>query len=232
MVEMNGKEQAKLKVLIADDDPLVRRVLRDTLEKNGVTVIAETGTGRETTELVLHYQPDLLVLDLLMPDGDGIDVIRRVRSAGDQIPIVVLTASEDEEAAMLALRAGAVGFLSKDLALSDLPRTLRKVLEGEAAISRRLGRALIERLRTLPDGQIGVRPVRSALTPREWEVLDLLCAGRSTDDIASNLVLSIETVRSHVKSILRKMGVGSRAEAVAMAPRMRTPTLDRRSAHG
>jgi DNA-binding NarL/FixJ family response regulator len=228
-MSLNGTaapEPPRPKVLIADDDPLVRRILRDALEGDGFCVVAEAGTGREAAELVVHYQPDLLVLDLVMPDGDGIDVIRRVRAVGTETPIVVLTASADDEAALQALRAGAVGFLGKEVALTDLSRALHAALNGEAAISRKLGRALVDRLRTLPDGQIGIRPVRSRLTPREWEVLDLLCANRSTHEIAATLVLSIETVRSHVKSILRKMGVKNRAEAVAMAPAIRTPTFE------
>jgi NarL family two-component system response regulator LiaR len=215
-----------VRVIVADDDPLVRRVLRDALERAGFVVMATTATGRETADAVGRHQPDLLVLDLVMPDGDGIDVIRWVRRTGDEIPIVVLTASNDDEAAILALRAGAMGYHSKDVALGDLPRALHAVIAGEAAISRSLGRMLIDRLRAMPNGQVGTRPVRSALSPREWEVLDLLCENNSTDEIATSLVLSIETVRSHIKSILRKLGVSSREEAVAMAHRLRTATLE------
>ena len=224
----NGNEtiESDFRVVVADDDPLVRRVLRDALERDGIVVVAETSTGSETTATVVDLRPDLLVLDLMMPEGDGIDVIKALRGAGEPLPIVVLTSSRNEEAAILALRTGAVGFLNKDVALDDLSRTLRATLQGEAAISRRLGRLLIERLRASPEGRLGTRPVRSPLTPREWEVLDLLCLDQSTDDIAETLVLSVETVRSHIKSVLRKMGVSSRAEAVATAPQLRTPNPD------
>src|SRR4051794_35270312 len=104
-------EPAAPRVLIADDDPLVRHVLRTTLESAGFEVVAEAATGRETVERVLERQPDLLVLDLVMSDGDGIDVIRRLRRSGVDTPIVVLTAGADDEQALLALSAGAVGFL-------------------------------------------------------------------------------------------------------------------------
>jgi NarL family two-component system response regulator LiaR len=211
-------------VLLADDDPLVRRVLRHTLERESFTIVAEAGTGREALEAVRQgAAPDMILLDLVMPDGSGLDVIRSLREAGDDVPVVVLTASYDDDAAIGALCAGAIGFLSKDVDLADLPRTLHAVARGEAAISRRLGRALIHRLRASPEGRIGTRPVRSPLTPREWEVLDLLCAKTETDQIAARLVLSIETVRSHIKSILRKLNVSSRAEAIALAPQLRLP---------
>ena len=227
MAELAGSHsspQDRLRVVVADDDPLARRVLRDALERGGISVIAQPATGREAVELTLHYGPDLLLTDWQMPDGDGLEVIRRVRRAGAGVPIVVLSSSADEEAALAALYAGAVGFLTKDVALGGLPRTLRAVAGGESAISRRLDRCLIDRLRASSAGCLGVRPVRSPLTSREWEVLDLLCASCATDDIALRLTLSAETVRSHVKSILRKLGVASRSEAVALAPQLRMPS--------
>jgi NarL family two-component system response regulator LiaR len=215
----------RIRVLLADDDPLVRRILRDTLQDAGFAIVAEAGTGREAVELALHYEPDLMVVDLGMPEGDGIEVVRRVMAglAPDvQVQAVVLTSRDDDETALEALQAGAVGYLLKETALEGLPAALRAAARGEAAISRRLSRHLIDHLRRLPQGQIGLRPVRSALTPREWEVLDKLCEGRSTEEIADEMVLATETVRSHIKNVLRKLGVGSRAEAIALAPRLRT----------
>jgi DNA-binding NarL/FixJ family response regulator len=213
----------RIRVLLADDDPLVRRILRDTLQDAGFAIVAEAGTGREAVELALHYEPELMVVDLGMPDGDGIEVVRRVM-AGTQavIQAVVLTSRDDDETALEALQAGAVGYLLKETALEGLPAALRAAARGEAAISRRLSRHLIDHLRRMPQGSIGLRPVRSPLTPREWEVLDQLCAGRSTEQIAEEMVLATETVRSHIKNVLRKLNVGSRAEAVALAPRLRT----------
>jgi NarL family two-component system response regulator LiaR len=122
---------------------------------------------------------------------------------------------------LLGLRAGAAGFLTKDVDINVVPRALLGALEGEAVISRRLGMRLVERLRHAPDGATGLRPVKSPLTPREWEVIDLLYEGRTTDQIAEILVLSTETVRSHVKHILRKLDARTRAEAVAIAQQMR-----------
>ena len=122
---------------------------------------------------------------------------------------------------MRGLRAGAAGFLSKNMELASLPRALRGALEGEAAISRRLAMQLVQHYRTAPTGGMGLRPVRSKLTAREWEVLDLLTGGATTDDVARLLVLSNETVRSHLKNLYRKLEVRSREEAVEAAGRLR-----------
>jgi DNA-binding NarL/FixJ family response regulator len=119
------------------------------------------------------------------------------------------------------LRAGAAGYLAKDLDPIMLPRVLRGVIDGEAAISRRLTMSLVESYRRAPRGGAGLRPVRSTLTDREWEVLDLLSAGAGTEDIARSLVLSTETVRSHLKNLYRKLEVRSREEAVQAARRLR-----------
>jgi DNA-binding NarL/FixJ family response regulator len=211
------------RIVIADEDPLVRMVLRTTLEREGFVVVAECATARGAVDETLACRADLLVLDWFLPDGDAVEVIRKVGAAEPHIPVVVLTASHDEKAPLRALLAGAAGFLTKDVAMSGFGRTLRAVLEGEAGISRRLGGMVLERLRAIPENRIGTRPVRSPLTAREWEVLDLLCESRSTEEIAATLVLSVETVRSHVKHILRKLGASSRAEVVAQAPQLRKP---------
>jgi DNA-binding NarL/FixJ family response regulator len=213
------------RIVIADVDPLVRMMLRATVEREGFVVVAECATVREAVEKTLAHRPDLLVLDWSLPDGDAVDVIRNVRAADPRIPVVVLTATQDEKAPLRSLLAGAAGFLRKDAVMSGFGRTLRAVLDGEAAISRRLVRTVVDRLRALPADQIGTRPVRSPLSAREWEVYDLLCESRTTEEIASILVLSTETVRTHVKHILRKLRVSSRVEAVAMAPQLRTPPV-------
>lgn len=210
-----------LRTIVADDDPLVRRLIRDTLQRDGVTVIAEACTGREAIELALFYRPDVVVMDYMMPELDGIEAARRLYEEAPDIRVVVLTGAGDESLGLRGLRAGAAGFLSKHIELDSLPRALRGVLEGEAAISRRLAMSLVQHVRSAPTGGMGLRPVRSALTDREWEVLDLLSGGASTDDIARVLVLSTETVRTHLKNIYRKLEVRTRADAVEAAARLR-----------
>ena len=214
---------ARLRAVIADDDPFARRVVRDVLERAGVLVIAEARDGRQAVELTLHHLPDVVVMDLVMPGFDGIMATRQIRRQLPEQLVIVLTGagSDDDDLALMALRAGAAGFLSKDLELEALPRALEGLRQGQAAISRTLTLSLIQRLRETPGNASGMRPVKSPLTAREWEVIDLLKESKTTDQIADELVLSPETVRSHVKNILRKLKVRSRQEAVAIADEMR-----------
>jgi two-component system, NarL family, response regulator LiaR len=210
-----------LRTIVADDDPLVRRLIRDTLQMDGVTVIAEASNGREAVELALFYRPDVVVMDYMMPELDGIEATRRIYDQDPGIRVVLLTGAADDALGLRGLRAGAAGFLSEDIELASLPRALRGALEGEAAISRRLAMQLVQHFRSAPEAGMGLRPVRSSLTDREWEVLDLLSGGASNEDISRLLVLSTETVRSHLKNLYRKLEVRTRDQAVEAAIRMR-----------
>jgi DNA-binding NarL/FixJ family response regulator len=222
-VNNEGIEMDTLRAVIADDDPFARRVIKDALQKAGVLVIAEARNGRQAVELALYYRPDVVVMDVVMPEMDGIVATRQIRKASPDQHVIVLTGAgeDDQELGLQALRAGASGFLSKDVEIDALPRALEGVRVGEAAISRKMTLTLIERLRETPNGSAGMRPVKSPLTAREWEVIDLLKASNTTDQIADELVLSTETVRSHVKNILRKLDVRSREDAVIAADRSR-----------
>lgn len=216
-------EEHSLRAIIADDDPFARRVIKDALQSAGIVVIAEARNGRQAVELALYYRPDIVVMDVVMPELDGIIATRRiVKELPEQIVVILTGADDDDEIGLQALRAGATGYLSKDLDIDALPRALEGARMGEAVISRRMTKRLIEYVRRAPNSVAGMRPVRSALTSREWEVIDLLRAGRSTEEMAADLVLSTETVRSHVKNILRKLDVRSREEAVAAADKMRS----------
>jgi NarL family two-component system response regulator LiaR len=197
-------------------------MIKEALQRAGLVVIAEAQNGRQAVELTRHYKPDVVLMDVVMPELDGIAATRRIVKDNPQQVIIILTTADDDEIGLLGLRAGASGFLAKDLDVDVLPQALRGALNGEAAISRKLGLRLVEQLRKAPEGRGGLRPVKSPLTPREWEVIDLLVERRTTDQIADQLVLSSETVRSHVKNILRKLGARSREEAVGIAQRMRS----------
>jgi len=222
----NGSGPHKpLRVIIADDDALARRVLRDALQAAGVTVIAEAADGREAVELTAHYKPEVVVMDVVMPSVDGLEATRRITDRVPGTKVVMLTSTDDVDLGLVGLRAGAVGFLSKSLPPESLPQALRAAANGEAVVSRRMTTALVETVRRVRDDGAGLRPVRSPLTPREWEVLDLLCDGLSTDAISDRLFLSDETVRSHVKKILRKLDVRSRGEAVERARRLRADLM-------
>jgi DNA-binding NarL/FixJ family response regulator len=210
-----------LRAIVVDDDAFARRMVKDALQGAGIVVIAEAQNGREAVELTLFYRPDIVLMDVVMPGLDGIAATRQITKELPEQVVVLLTSADEDEMGMLGLRSGAAGFLTKDIDVSVVPRALLGALEGEAVISRRLGMRLVEQLRHSPEGTAGLRPVKSPLTPREWEVVDLLYEGHGTDEIAEILVLSTETVRSHVKHILRKLDARTRAEAVAIAQRMR-----------
>jgi NarL family two-component system response regulator LiaR len=213
--------QEQLSVVVADDDPLARRLIREILTQAGILVRADAHNGREAVELTLEYRPDVVLMDVIMPELDGIAATRRIIERIPEQVIVLLTRAGDDDLGMLGLRAGAAGYLHKDMELDSLPRVLHGAMAGEAAISRTMTKQLIDHLRTVPAEGRGLRPVRSRLTGREWEVLDLLCDGCSTNEIADQLVLAQETVRSHVKNILRKLDVRSRREAVELTQQLR-----------
>jgi DNA-binding NarL/FixJ family response regulator len=207
---------------VVDDDPLVRRMIRDVLRPEGIFVVGESDNGRDALAAVRYYKPDVVLLDVVLPGIDGITALERmVADAQIDAKIVVLSVRGENDLGYLSLRKGAFGYLNKEIDLAVLPRVLRDVAEGGAAISRKLTADLARRVREIPETPVGVRPVKSVLTTREWEVADELCAGRSTSEIAATLVLSVETVRTHIKNILRKLRVHSRSEAIAAVERLR-----------
>jgi DNA-binding NarL/FixJ family response regulator len=212
----------ELRVIVAEDDPFARRFLRDALQRAGIEVVGEAENGREAVELVLRHRPDALLMDVVMPELDGVAATRFiVDKVPGQVVILVTHGRDDEALAIASLRAGAAGFLTKDLDVDAIPRAVEGAVRGEAAISRRLGMRLVERLRGASGSASNVRPVWSPLTTREWEVLDLLAQGKTTEEIADELVLATETIRTHVKHILRKLDARSRKEAVKAAERLR-----------
>jgi DNA-binding NarL/FixJ family response regulator len=208
--------------VLADRDALARRVVRDTLERAGIAVVAETGSGHEVVELATYYRPDVVVVEHLLRGIDGIEVTRLLRAHERSFRIVMLTTAPGDDLPLRALAAGAVGFIRKDEELDALPRALRGVRDGQAAISRRLTLTLVEHYQAAGAVRAGLRPVHSGLSDREWQVLDLLAGGATTDEVAEMLVLSRETVRTHVKRVYRKLGVRSRDAAVSAAAHLRS----------
>ena len=218
------------RVLIAAADPLVRRALEAVLASPEFDVVAQTASAAAALDTAKGKNADVALIDVILEDGDGLETAERIAREAPDTRVIVLSASDDDQKAVKALRAGARGFLRKDIELDALPRAVTGVLHGEAAISRRLTMNVVEELRKAPQLGPGLRPTVSELTPREWQVLDLLTTGASTADIAVDLVLSPETVLTHVKNILKKLGVHSRREAIRQAEQLRSnpvgyPTL-------
>ena len=209
------------RVLIAAADPLVRRALRSILDGNGFDVVSETASAKDVLAAVGRAKAQVAVIDVILEDGDGLEIAEQIARQSRDTRVIVLSASEDASKGIQALRAGASGYLRKDIELDALPRAIKGVMDGEAAISRKLTMSVVEELRKTPQVGPGLRPTVSELTPREWQVLDLLTTGASTADIAVDLVLSPETVLTHVKNILKKLGVHSRRDAIQEAERLR-----------
>jgi DNA-binding NarL/FixJ family response regulator len=215
--------QPQLRVIVADDDPMARLALRDGLAQRGLTVIAAVADGAEAVRLCVHYQPEVAIVDMMMPGLDGVAITRRLADEAPGVGVLLITRSEDAELALLGLRMGARGFLRKDTELDMLADAVRRTAGGHYVVEADVVGALVRGLRETPVAGIGMRPVSSPLTDREWEILDALCIGLRPEQIAESFVLSLETIRSHVKSIFRKIGVHSQADAVAAARELRRP---------
>jgi DNA-binding NarL/FixJ family response regulator len=214
-------EGQRLRVIIADADPLARHVVRQELQsRREFVVTAEAANGVEALELALHYRPELLVTEVALPRMDGIELVRRLVERAPAIRVLVFAVACDAAVELRALRSGARGFLSKDVGVQAVAPALHGLMRGEAAISRELTMRLIERLRQVPEAGTGIRPVKSNLTGREWEVLDLLVAGLTTSEIADALFLTEDTIYSHIKNAMRKLGVRTRQEAIEVATRL------------
>jgi DNA-binding NarL/FixJ family response regulator len=216
-----ARETESLRVVVAEDDAFARRMVREVLQGAGMTVVGEAENGRQAVELALEHRPDAVLMDIVMPDVDGLSATRQIVSEMPDQVVILVSRDDDEVIGLAGLRAGAVGYLSKDLDVEALPRAVAGAVHGEAAISRRLVMCLVERLRGTSGRAYVPRREGPRLTPREWDVLDLLAEGQSTERIAESLQLATETVRSHIKHILRKLDARSRGEAIAAAQRLR-----------
>jgi DNA-binding NarL/FixJ family response regulator len=222
---VNARKRSELpvdetvRVVIADNDGLARSMMQTALrDDRGIAIIAATASAREVLELVSYYRPTVLIVETALLRDRGARLVRSVRAASPDTCVLTISVDEDETA-LAALREGVVGHLSKDIDPHKLASLITRAAGGEAIVPRRLVRPLLEWLPELPDA--GWRPLHSRLTTREWEIVALLDAGASTQDIAEHLVLSVATVYSHVKRVLRKLGVHSRGDAVLAAHRLR-----------
>src|SRR5919202_1912741 len=203
------------RVLIVDDHPLTREALSALLTQHGFSVVGDAADGEQAIDVARTLQPDLVLLDLSMPGLDGLQALPRLREAAPGCEVVMLTASVAEENLLAAIRAGAAGYLLKTEPPERIAEFLRGAAEGEAALSGAVARRLLENVREGRGGNGGVPDaIASALSAREVEVLLLLDDHLSTDQIATRLFISEHTVRSHVKSLLRKLDVSSRREAL------------------
>ena len=209
-----------IRVLLADDQALVRSGFRMILdEREGIEVVGEAENGAQAIELARALRPDVILMDVRMPDIDGVEATRQLVSGGTDARIVILTTFDLDEYVYAAIRAGASGFLLKDVRPSELVDGIRVVAAGDALLAPSVTRRLLDRFATaLPDGDDEPAPPSLAsLTDRELEVLKLLARGLSNTELAQQLFLSETTVKTHVSSVFRKLRLRDRAQAVVLA---------------
>ena len=207
-----------IRVLIADDQPLVRDGLRAILEaQDDVEVVGEAANGREVMQLARELRPDLAVIDIRMPELDGLEATRRLMREADPPRILILTTFDLDEYVYEAMKAGAGGFLLKDVPRAQLIAGVRAVAGGEALVSPAITQRLIEHFVRRPPLGSGIPPELAELSERELEVLGLVARGLSNAEIANDLYLGEATVKSHIGHILRKLDLRDRVQAVVLA---------------
>ena len=211
-----------ISVLLADDQPLLRRGFRMILEaEDDLTVTAEAGNGEEAVELSHQHQPDVVLMDIRMPGVDGIEATRRITATDRGVRVLILTTFDLDEYAFGALRAGASGFLLKDVRPGEVVAAIRTVASGDAVVSPRVTRRLLEEYAQVLPVSATQRteryPELGTLTEREREVLIAVAHGLSNLEIADRLHVSETTVKSHVGRILAKLGLRDRVQVVVLA---------------
>jgi DNA-binding NarL/FixJ family response regulator len=205
-----------VRVLIADDHPLFREGMRGRLDRVAdVAVVGEAASGDEAVELAHKLEPDVILMDIKMPGLNGIEATREIQQASPQIGVLVLTMFEDDDSVFAAMRAGAKGYLLKDSGGEGVVHAIRAVASGEAVF----GPGVAERILGFFSAPRAAAPRRAfpELTEREEEVLSLVAQGKSNQQIARQLFVSLKTVRNHVSNILLKLQVADRAQAVIRA---------------
>jgi DNA-binding NarL/FixJ family response regulator len=211
-----------IRVVVVDDQAVIRTGLRTMLEHEiDLAIVGEASNGVQAVDVVAASRPDVVLMDVRMPEVDGIEATRRILAGGDPPPaVLVLTTFDDDEYVFGALRAGAAGFLLKDAGPDVLIAAVRTVAAGDALVDPLVTRRLVERWVALEASASTDRPVPAAigtLSAREREILVGLARGRTNRELAGDLIVSEATVKTHVSSLLTKLGVRSRVEAVVLA---------------
>jgi len=214
-------EQAPVRVLVADDQRVVREGLVTILGLlPEIEVVGAAADGEEAVALSLELAPEVVLMDLRMPGCDGVEATRRLQDQAPAVDVLVLTTYADDRSLLAALRAGARGYLTKDAGADQVQEAIRAVARGEAAIDPAVQHHLIDAVATGPAEALpsdAPSPLPDGLTPREAEVLGLVAQGLSNNEIATRLVVSEATVKSHINHLFTKTGVRDRAQAVTYA---------------
>lgn len=213
-----------LKVLIVDDHEMIRAGLRTLLEdRDDIKIVAEASTAAESMEMSSKLKPDIVLMDVRLPDESGVEACRRIRDRNDNIHVIMLTAFSDEEAIFASILSGASAFLLKRTDSEKLYQTIRAVGEGQSIIDPSISNRIVDRIKSIGEGA----PSRGfdLLTAREREILQLIADGMTNKEIAEQVCLSNQTVRNYVSSILHKLGVSSRTRAAIYYLERQTPDI-------
>jgi NarL family two-component system response regulator LiaR len=205
----------QITILLADDHALVRDGVRAYLQtQRDLLVVAEAATGAEAVRLVAEHAPDVVLMDLVMPDTDGVEATRRVRSASPRTQVIVLTSFHDDAHIFPAIKAGAISYLLKDIAPRELADAVRQAARGESVLHPRVATRLVRDLRAERERSVNLF---AELSDREFEVLQLIADGRSNAEIAARLVLSEKTIKGYVSNLLEKLSLADRTQAAVLA---------------
>jgi two-component system NarL family response regulator len=213
------------RLLVVDDVPLFRAGLASALRDAGFEVVAEAGGGEAAVTAAEEHQPDLVLLDILMPGISGLEVVEKISAVAPSVKVILLTASESEEDLLVGVKAGARGYVTKDAPFDDLVGALNAVDNGGAAVSPNMAGKLLDVTRQLLRHQELLQSRKPVLTGREIEVLSLVAQGQTSRQIGTLLFISENTVKNHIRNILDKLGLHSRSEAVLYAVREDLITL-------
>ena len=207
-----------IRVVIADDQSMVRAGFRSLLQAEpDIDVVAEAADGEQALAAVRRFRPDVTLMDIRMPNVDGLEATRRIVEAGSATRILILTTFDLDEYVYAGLRAGASGFLLKDASPEQLIAAIHVLVEGEAVLAPSVTRRVVEAFARLPVPQDDLQAALGTLTAREREVLTLLAKGRSNSELADTLVVSEATAKTHVRNVLAKLNLRDRVHAVVFA---------------
>ena len=213
-----------IRLLLADDHRMLREGLRRSMEDSGFDVVGEASDGEDAVRQAIELRPDVILMDVTMPEVDGVEATRRIARHLDDVRIVILTMHADHEVLDEAFRAGAVGYLVKDCSTDEVASAVRLAADGETAMSPALAASMLDEVRRLDDAD--VPEDERTVTKREEEVLQLIADGCSTPEVAQRLFISQKTVKNHLASIYQKLDARDRTQAVIRAVRMGIISLD------
>jgi two-component system response regulator DegU len=204
-------------VLLADDHRMLREGLRRSLSEEGLDIVGEAENGEQAVRMAAELQPDVVLMDVSMPEMDGVEATRAIRSVSD-VQVIMLTMHADKEVLAEAIRAGASGYLVKDCSTEEVADAVRMAVQGDTALSPQLAATMLDEVRRLDEPETSEED--RVVTKREEEVLQLIADGCSTPEVAEQLFISQKTVKNHLASIYQKLDARDRTQAVLQAVRM------------